>query len=507
MRAWRTRSAVAVSCVALLLAACSSSTSPSPQKSASAPTRGGIVNVGIDSDPSTLDPSNEVTLGQIYVETSLFDSPLQVDVNGNIRPGLAESWHFVTPQKLVLNLRQGVTYTDGSPFNAETAKFGLDRQREKTATYAGLYSDVADITVTGPDQLTITLKSPDVSFLNVLAGRSAYLVSPAAVKQYGSKFGLHPVGTGPFMLDSYRPNSEVVLKRNPQYWQPGRPYLDGVVYHIITDDTTKTVAVVSGQLQTADYVQSVDADRAKGQPSVALSTWPGTLTPYIPINYHIPPLDDPSVREAISLAIDRQSIAQNVFLGNAQPANSMLPPSYPAYDSSLPTPVADVEKAKQLLHGRHLELTMQVPPTYKDLAQVLKQQLEAVGITLTLQNMDWGTLVNNFYKNNFQLQMEDNTGQWPNADLTWGGFFMPGGGFNGLNFEDPQITSALTSASAATSQSDVNSFYAKAQQAAYSDNIYVPVVWVSNLRASSTRLHGVPELPDGFMDFRNAWLG
>ena len=504
----RIRSAVVASYIALLLAACTSTTSQSSQTGAtSAPKRGGTVNVGIDSDPTTLDPTTEVTLGQVYVQTSLYDALLQVGAGGSTQPGLAVSWHFATPETLVLNLRHGVTYTDGTPFNASSAKFGLDRQRAKTSLYASQYSDVTDIAVTGPYQLTITLKSPQPALLDVLAGRSAYLVSPSAVEKYGSKYGLHPVGTGPFMLVSYTPNSEVVLKRNPHYWQPGRPYLDGIVYHIITNDTTKTIAVASGELQTEDYVLPVDATRVQSLSSVKLSKWPGTLTPYIPVNYHIAPLNDPTVREAISLAIDRPSIAKNVFLGNAQPANSMLPPSYSAYDKSLPAAVANVAKAKQLLHGRHLELTMQVPPTYTDEAQVLKQQLSAVGITLKLQNMDWGTLVNNFYKNNFQLQAEDNTGQYPNAYLTWGGFFLPGGGYNGLSFEDPRITQALMGAQAASNPSQVSSAYAVAQQAAYSDNIYIPIVWVSNLRASSTRLHGVPELPDGFMDFANAWLG
>jgi ABC-type transport system substrate-binding protein len=449
----------------------------------------------------------EVTLGQIYVNTSLYDSPLQVGANGSIQPGLAVSWHFTTPKQLVLNLRHGVKYTDGTAFNAASAKFGLDRQAQKTSVYATQYSEVAGIAGTGPYQLTITLKSPDPAILDVLAGRSGYLVSPAAVAKYGSKYGLHPAGTGPFMLVSYTPNSEVVLKRNPHYWQAGRPYLNGIVYHVITNDTTKTVAVASGELQTEDYVLPIDAPRVQGQPSIVVSKWPGTLTPYIPMNYHVPPLNDPAVREAISLAIDRPLIAKNVFLGDAQPANSILPPSYTQYDKSLPPPLPDVAKARQLLHGRHLQLTMQVPPTYINESQVIKQELAAVGINVALQNMDWATLVQNFYKNNFQLQAEDNTGQYPNAALTWGGFFTPGGGYNGLNFTDPRITRAMTSAESASSPVEVNHDFAMAQEAAYSDNIYVPIVWVANLRATSARLHGVKETPDAFLSFTNAWLG
>jgi peptide/nickel transport system substrate-binding protein len=501
------RFAAAGCTVAILVAACSSGTASAPASSGTAaPRQGGTITVAIDSDPSTFDPTTDATLGEEQVLVSLYDTPLEIGASGRVAPGLAVSWRFATPEKFVLNLRHGVRYADGTPFTAQSAKFDLNRQRGKSSSYAGLYSDVTGIAVTGPSQLTITLKSPDSSFPDVLAGRAAYMVSPTAVRKYGSKFGLHPVGTGPFMLVSYTPNNEAVLKRNPHYWQAGRPYLDGVTYRIIPNDTTKTVAVVSGELQTEDYIEPVDAPRVHGQPGVRLSKWTGTLTPYIPVNYHVAPLNDPKVREAISLAINRQSIAKNVFLGDATPVGSMLAPAYAQYDRSLPPPVADLAKARQLLGGKHLHLTMQVPPTYTNEAQVLKQQLAAVGITVTLQNMDWGTLVNNFYKNNFQLQAEDVTGQWPNAQLIMGGFFLPGGDYNGLKFSDPRITSALAAAQSATSAAAANNAYAAAQRAAYADNIYIPIVAVSNLRATSTRLHGVPELPDGFLDFRDAWL-
>jgi peptide/nickel transport system substrate-binding protein len=504
----KARFATAGSLAAILLiacAACSTQTS-SAGGSATSPIPGGTVSVGIDSDPTTFDPTDDATLGEEQVLVSLYDSPLQIGASGQVEPDLAESWHFATPQKLILNFRPGVHYTDGTAFTAATAKFDLARQAETTSSYTDLYSDVSGLTVTGPLQLTITLKQADYSLLDVLAGRAAYMVSPTAVRKYGSKFGLHPVGTGPFTLVSYTPNYEVVMKKNPHYWQTGRPYLDGLVYRIIPDDTTKTIAVVSGELQTEDYVEPVDASRANGEPSVRLSKWTGTLTPYIPVNYHVAPLNNPNVREAISLAINRQSLAKNVFLGDATPVNSMLAPAYPQYNHSLPPIISDPAKAKQLLGGRHLHLTMQVPPTYTNEAQVMQQQLAAVGISVTLQSMDWTTLVNNFYKNNFQLQAEDVTGQWPNAQLILGGFFLPGGDYNGLNFADPHITSNLATAQSTASTSAAFKAYAAAQQAANAENIYIPIVAVSNLRISSVKLHGVPQLPDGYLDFREAWL-
>ncbi len=500
--------AVASSLAAILLTACaSSSTPPSAGKApAASPKYGGTVTVGIDSDPSTFDPTTDATLGEEQVLVSLYDTPLQIGASGLVEPGLAQSWHYATPEKLILNFRSGVHYTDGTAFTAATAKFDLARQAGKTSSYASIYSDVSSLVVTGPLQLTMNLKRPDFSLLDVLAGRAAYMVSPTAVRKYGSKFGLHPVGTGPFTLVSYTPNNEVVLKKNPHYWQPGRPYLNGVVYRIIPNDTTKTIAAVSGELQTEDYVLAVDATRATGQPSVHLSKWTGTLTPYIPVNYHVAPLNDPKVREAISLAINRQSIAKNVFLGDATPVNSMLAPAYTEYDHSLPPIASDPAKARKLLGGRHLHLTMQVPPTYTNEAQVLQQELAAVGISVTLQDMDWTTLVNNFYKNNFQLQAEDVTGQWPNAELIMGGFFLPGADYNGLHFSDPKVTTALETAQSTTSASVADKAYLTAQQAANADNIYIPIVAVSNLRISSVNLHGAPQLPDGFLDFRDAWL-
>ena len=465
------------------------------------------MNVGIDSDPATLDPIVESTLGAVNILPSLYDTLLQFNGKGQLVPDLATAWKYLAPTKLRLTLRSGVRYEDGTPFTAAAAKFDLQRQGEATSAYAGFYANIASITATGPTTLVVTFKSPDSSFVDALAGRAGYMVSPAAVRKYGSQFGLHPVGTGAFILSSYTPNSEVVLTRNPHYWQPHHPYLAGLDFHIITNDTTKAVAVASGELQTVDYIESVDAGRVSNASSVALTSWPGTLTPYIPVNFNVAPLNDPKVREALSLAIDRASLVKNVFLNEAQPANSLLAGDYPAYDRALPSTSANVAKAKQLLGGKTVQLTMQVPPTYTEEAQVIQQQLAAAGITLTLQNMDWGTLIDNQKKGSFQLQASDLSGEWPNADFILGGFFTPNGVFNRTHFSDPAITSALKDALATLARSRQAANYAKVQQAAFADNVFIPLVWEKNSRASSAKLHGVPQLPDGTLEFGSAWLG
>ena len=156
---------------------------------------GGTVTVGIDSDPSTFDPTTDATLGEEQSLVSLYDTPLQIGATGLVRPGLAQSWHYATPERLILNFRGGVHYTDGTAFTAATAKFDLARQAEKTSSYASLYSDVSSLVVTGPLQLSINLKRPDFSLIDVLAGRAAYMVSPTAVRKCQVYIWVYPAAT------------------------------------------------------------------------------------------------------------------------------------------------------------------------------------------------------------------------------------------------------------------------------------------------------------------------
>jgi peptide/nickel transport system substrate-binding protein len=496
---------------AVLVAACGGSSTTSPAGTATtpagAPVQGGSLAVGIDSDPAPLDPIDQTTLGQYFVEEQIFDSLLQSGTNGAVYPGLVTSWKERNPTTYVLVLRKGVQFTDGTPFNAAAVKFNIDRITGKTSSWFALTNEISSVSTPNSDTVIIHLHAPYAPLIPLMATRVFEMVSPTAVRKEGAvNFGRHPVGTGPFELENWVPNSYVTLKKNPHYWQAGRPYLDSVRFDIEPDSTTRVASLATGQLQTIDYVSGEDLTRVTNQPNLTFAKWPGVLVMYMALNPGHAPLNNPNVRQAIQMSIDRSAIAKDVEFGLGSPASSMLSPAYWAYSSEIPAIPYDPAKAKALLGGKHYTLQMQVPPTYVQHAQVIKADLARIGIDVNIQNMDWSTLVTNYFKANFQIQIEDQTSTWPDPNDQMSGFYTPHGAYNGTGVSDPKIVALIGKAQSASEQSVRKQYYVQAQKLAQPQAIYIPVFWELNARAWANDVHGLTKRPDSMFLLGNVWI-
>jgi peptide/nickel transport system substrate-binding protein/glutathione transport system substrate-binding protein len=234
----------------------------------------------------------------------------------------------------VLDLRQGVKFHDGSAFDAEVVKFNLDRA--KNDARSNLKADmesVEAVEVTGSHQVVIRLTRPNYSIPTILAYRPGLMVSPTSIKNaQGGNVDRAPVGTGPFKFVSWQDNDRIVLTRNENYWQPGRPYLDGLVLRIINEQTTGLRSVIAGENDFAiniDIQYKAIADRAEGlvvKLSPSMFFWGGYL------NYGRPPLDNVKVRQALSWGIDREAMNKAIALGLDSPGNGVLPRQHWACD-------------------------------------------------------------------------------------------------------------------------------------------------------------------------------
>jgi peptide/nickel transport system substrate-binding protein len=453
-----------------------------------------------------MDPTKEVSLGQHYVNYLIYDSLLTSDANGQVSPGLVTSWTQRGPLTYTLTLRKGVRFTDGTPFNAAAVKFNIDRIRSKTSAWSALTAPIASVSTPSADTVVLHLHMPYTPLVSLMATRIFSMASPTAVKKAGANYGRNPVGTGPFELEAYSANSYVVLKRNPHYWQPGLPYLGSVRFDIVPDSTTRVASLVTGTLQTIDYITGNDVTRVQNQSDLNYTTWPGLRVMYIALNPLRSPLSGPSVRQAIDLAINRATISKDVEFGLVTPARSMLSPAYWAYSARVPAVPYNPARAKALLGGKHYTLQMQVPPTYTQDAQVIKANLANIGINVNIENMDWTTLVTNYFKANFQIQVEDNTASWPDPNDEMSGFYTPHGAYNGTGASDPQIVALIDKAQSATSQSVRKQYYIQAQKLAQQQAIYLPVFYALNARASARTVHGLPERPDSLFDLTHVWV-
>ncbi len=381
---------LAVLPVALLLAACGSSTPSSSTASSSA-----TLTAATPQGPNSFDPCANGGGASIPFLDLLY-SPLiyAVPSTNQLVPGLASSWSFTGPGNLtfVVHLKSGYKFQDGTPVTAQAAKQSIDYcLAEKVQTLPTL----KDITVNGPDTLEFHLTAATSSMPAELSQQLGMLISPAAIKKYGVKaLGAHPVGTGPFTLTSYVPNSSVDFTRWSGYKVAGEPApkVGKIDVQIITDQTSLASALTSG---TVDYAFAVDPSivpSLKGDSSLHVHINTGALAvTAMFINYNVAPMNNVDVRLALEYALDRPALSKAASDGvvNA-PAYSVYPPGSPYYDSAMANAWPyDPAKAKQLLaqagypNGITINgaLSIAAPPFEQD-AVIAAAQWKAAGITV-----------------------------------------------------------------------------------------------------------------------------
>ncbi|MGN6723677.1 MAG: ABC transporter substrate-binding protein, partial [Marmoricola sp.] len=296
--------------LAMTVTACGATGTTSTVQSTAAPHAGGQLTVALALPPSSLDPIAGTSGGDQMSLYPIFDR--LIDFNAKTlepTPGLASTWSSPTPTSLVLNLRPGVKFQDGTPVDASAVVFSLDRAlTTATSVVRPDLASVKSVRATGPLQVTIALKQPDASLVLTLADRAGMVVSPAAVKRWGANFGQHPVGSGPYKFVSYTPNAQLVLAKNTSYWQAGKPYLTGVTFKYITDQQTANNALQSHQVDAILNVPLADESTLKAMSGVTVVSAPSLLTDGCYLNFSRAPFNNVNVRLAVASAIDRASL-------------------------------------------------------------------------------------------------------------------------------------------------------------------------------------------------------
>src|SRR6202163_2566303 len=206
-----------------------------------APKRGGILRISAPANPSSLDPATGGAGSDHAFLFTIYDTLTEWDFETlKPKPGLAESWSFTDPTTLVLNIRAGITFHDGTPLDAEAVKFNLERNKsdQKSNIKADLAS-MASSEITGPMQVTLKLNTPDAALPGILSDRAGMMVSPTALKAGAAgNVARTPVGAGAYAFVNWADGERIVVKRNEKYWKRERPYPDGIEFAIISELTT-----------------------------------------------------------------------------------------------------------------------------------------------------------------------------------------------------------------------------------------------------------------------------
>lgn len=358
--------------------------------------------LGITQTTVQLDPSIAGSNGYgdiIPINENLYEGLTRYK-NGSaeIEPALAESWTTSEDGlSYIFTLRSGVTFHDGTPLDAKAVETNFVRQLDEThplhdegQVYAGvILQDVTKVEATGDLEVTLTLGRPIKLVPANLAVFAAGIVSPTALETYKDDYSPHAAGTGPFKLDHWTKDVELVFVANEEYWG-GRPALDRVIWRTIAEDTVKLSELTTGGIDVANQLDFKDIETVKNDENLQLVTGPFWNVQFLAVNQAVAPFDNLQVRQALQYAINKQNIAEVVFYGNYTLGAGPIAPGLLGYDESLAATYSyDPDKAKALIAESGVgeisfDLYNRTNATWPLIGQLIQADLEAVGITANL---------------------------------------------------------------------------------------------------------------------------
>ena len=473
---------------------------------AAEPTRD--LSIGLQDDPDSLDPVTSWSFVGRHVLQSLCDKLVDIDAQGQIVPMLATSWNWGDGAKsLTLQLRKGVVFHDGTPFDAAAVRFNIDRALNAKATRRKSEIEAIEtVEVIDPLTVSIKLKQPSTPVLAALSDRAGMMVSPTAAIAAGEDFSKAPVCAGPYRFIEHKAQDRIVLERFPDHWRAGEFTFRRLVFRGIPDANVRLVNLRAGQLQLIERLAPTDfADVAK-DPSLRILEAP-TLG-YYGITFNMANgqgrnatvANSKLVREAIDLAIDREAINKVVFDGHFEAGNQPFPPSSPYYDRDRPMRGRDLAGARAKLkqagaEGLRLELLVPSDPQRQQVAEVLQSMLADAGITLDIQRMELMSLLARAKDGNFQAYLVGWSGR-VDPDLNVTPLLGCGAGGNDGQYCNRQLEAALAAARAVADPEERRRLY-KVVTGLLLDDLPISYLyhgrWIYGARADLEGLRGYPD--------------
>lgn len=438
-----------------------------------------------------------------------------------IEPWLAKSYQ-ISPDGLeyTFELREGVTFHDGSGLTAESAAFAFLRQmdpahpahfREADFQYwRALFDDIEAVEVDAPMTLRFRLRQPNAALLASLATFPAWLISPGALDAYGEGLQQHPVGTGPYRFVSWQPGETIVLERNDSYWGP-RAGFERIIFKVTPENQVRLLELLNGVIDGADGLQPADVLALENDPHFAVYRG-GTMNfGYLAFNSDVPVLADSRVREAIALAIDRDAIVRIGLDGAGVAADYPLPPGFlgrPDGPGDLPY---DPERARRLLEGvvfdHPIELsTFTAPRIYFPdpvrVASLIRDDLQRVGIPVEVVSRDFQSHLTAVRSGEHEMALLGWIGDNGDPDnfltvLLGSAGAVPGSATNISFYRNPEFDALLAAARVATDVSEREALYREALKLWRKDLPLIPLVYGEQLVVWSADVGGFSAHPTG----------
>ncbi len=447
------------------------------------------------SNPPTLDPQKTFNGFAFGVTTHVYETLFRVTPEGDVEGLLAAGWEYVDPDRLRVTLQEGVTFTDGTPLDAEAVKASLERLLDPATAAPGRFvvSAIGSVEVVDGSTVDIVTAEPFAPLLAHLAHPVTAIVPVA----HGDDLARQPVGSGPYVFDSWTQGDTVVLTANEGYWG-GAPEIERVVFRVIPEVSTQVVELRSGGIDVLFNIPADNYRQLENDAGLETNAFLGWGSVHVGFNTAHPKLQDVRVRQAIAHAIDKQLIVEEFLGGLAEVGVAPIPPTvrFAASDLEEPYPY-DPDRAAQLLseagaEGLSLTLDVYQNPDLEAVAQVLQAMLADVGVDLDVRVQEYAA----YAETTAQDQVEMYATSWGtvtlDADYTLYAFFhsseIPTN--NVARYSVPEVDDALEAARATPDDAQRAELYRMVQERALADVPMVTLYYPLSTSAKRPALQG-----------------
>ncbi|MGL4653148.1 ABC transporter substrate-binding protein [Cetobacterium sp.] len=346
------------------------------------------------SKPKSLDPHTFNEFPTLGITEHIFNTLVTLDDRGVPTPELAESFEYLSPTEILFSIRTDVKFHNGDIMTVDDVIFSLERMLQKPGSRV-ILKDIKKVTKTENNKVLITLKEPSAPFLGNLTLPIAAIMNKKYVEA-GNNVALKPLGTGPYMVTNWGDGDKIIMSSFKDYFK-GTPKNSGLTFKIITENTSRLAALETGEVDVIYAISPIDFNIVESNPELNLLHKTTTTTELMVLNVQKEGLDNPNIRKAIHMAIDKEGILDAIFLQRGSVATSPINPNIFGSSQDLTAFNRDIEAAKKIVKSEKKIPTLKIWTSENivrvQIAQIIQANLKEIGIESTIEIVEWGTFL------------------------------------------------------------------------------------------------------------------
>ena len=481
--------------------------------------RGGTLHFARSVAPTTLDPANTIIAGDIYTLDKIMEPLYVTNPAGQLVPWLATGYTVSSDKKtFTFALRPGVRFSNGKPLTPADVVFSVNRARKDSAgPLSFLDYAITDISAKGSDSVVFQLSQPWAPFLSDLSVFANAILPAGFGGQTEKEFFNAPIGTGPFTLDGFTPDAtSLTLKANAHYWQAGKPYLDAVEFVYVDSDNQRVLQIQGGQADIIDNVPPAEVAALQGSSNLGVELFPAWQVDLLVMNEKLPQFADRHVRRAITYAINRPALVHAASFGTAKPGGSFFPPSLQYYSPSTPVLAFSLAQAKAELaqskfpQGFSTKLLIDGGvQKWVTFAQIIKAQLQPIGIDVEITALDHSAFESTFQKYDYDMFIDYAINDISDPDeMASFEVDVKNGGSESYwsNYDNPAAITLVHKAEGEYDETKRAALYAQIQEIVAEDAPFVALDYPPYIYAVSNQVNGFAVNPGGAYRLEDVWL-